>query len=149
MIESTPPPPAPAPVYEYEIWNAALEPYFDLPRFTNKQTAEDVAHRLSLGMGIGFVVRDICLNKEPLPPKAATVSHITVHEARKMGAKHGMDLLVVIGWSKEDGRTNIVTAGSNREFSESALELGNKIAAGMGMNLDGGFIEDRRDEHKT
>ena len=136
------------PVYEYEVHNPHLDKFYPRLRCNTRLEAEALAHGLERSVGLNFFVEQVEIGKEPIPPMNSVVTAITVHEARKLMATHGQDVLVAVAWSAISDGVNIVTAGSDRKNSEHALELGNKIAAGLGLKM-GEFIEDRREEHKT
>lgn len=130
---------------EYQVYHPAFESVLDPVCLTTQIQAETIVQQLSKKLG-GWEIRPVVIGKEPIPPQAVQSTEITVHEARKLMAKHGQDVLVIVAWSKQTGRVNVVTAGSNREHSQGALDLGNDIAQGLKLQSME-TIEDRRHEH--
>ncbi len=130
---------------EYQVYHPAFEPFMEPVAATTEIQAESILTQLNRTLG-GWHIRSVNLGKEPIPPQAPVTTPITVHEGRKIMAKHGQDILVMVAWSKATGNVNIVTAGSDRKNSEEALALGEAI--GNGLNLQSGErLEDRRAEH--
>lgn len=130
---------------EYQVFHPAFDALMDPISVTTEIQAEILVQQLSKTLG-GWQVRPVNTGQEPIPPLAPVATCITVHEARKLMAKHGQNILVMVAWSKSTGQVNIVTAGSDREHSEGAFALGNDISNGLKLN-PGGLIEDRRSEH--
>jgi len=132
---------------DYEVFNHDLEEYFQALRYPTEEQAKTVARDLERRVGLNFYVRQVETGKEPIPVKAKVATGVTVHEARKLMATHGQDVLVTVAWS-EEGMVNIATAGSSRTHSEEAKTLGDRIAAGLGLVMEN-MTEDRRNEHTT
>lgn len=130
---------------EYQVYHPALEALMEPVSTTTQLQAEGVVAQLSKALG-GWHIRPVELGKEPIPTQVALATSITVHEARKLMAKHGQDILVMVAWSESTGQVNIVTAGSSLEHSNGALSLGDGIARGLQLNM-GERTEDRRHEH--
>jgi len=130
---------------EYEVYHPDIEAFVEPVSATTLVEAQRLVEHLNTTLP-GWAMRAIQTGKEPIPPLAPTTTSITVHEARKLMAKHGQNILVLVAWNERDGHVNIVTAGSDRERSEGALKLGEDIANGLNLTREG-LTEDRRSEH--
>jgi hypothetical protein len=80
-----------------------------------------------------------------------TPSEITVETTRKLAAKHGMDGVIIIGWTDNgDGTVNYqtTTAGKKKQFAIYASELRDWLMSLLTLNnYNPILLEDRIEEH--
>jgi hypothetical protein len=72
---------------------------------------------------------------------------VPVQALREFAAKYGQDVTVMVTWTHETNSYQFVTAGSDRLYSDSAVDLRDIIAKGLGMAEDGPAKEDLRGDH--
>ena len=118
----------------------------EMPMCATRKQAETLQAVLNVKLP-GFLVREVVQGREPIPVGSGVPTMVTVHEVRKLLARHNQDVLVTVACSA-DGAVNIATAGNSEEHAQVAYELGQRIAQGLGL-LQETLVEDRREEHKA
>ena len=71
----------------------------------------------------------------------------TVEELRELAAKHGMDIVFIIGYNKADNTFNRVSVGKTKEDSDRAAVLSTQIMQSLNPEGNPTVLEDRRNEH--
>ena len=138
---------------EYEVYSEPFDQILEPVVCQSREEADKVATWLreisgrKFGSSCGWQVREVEAGKRPIPPKAEVITPVLVDELRKMMAKHGQDILITFAWNNQNGVVNSGTAGSNRQNSEWAYALSQKLAEFVGLNPGGLPHEDRRQEH--
>src|SRR5271157_3368175 len=140
---------------EFEVFSPPFDEILEPVVCGTREEADKVvtwlreASSRNFGTSCNWQVREVEVGKRPIPPKAEVVTPVLVDEVRKLMAKHGQDVIVTFAWNGHDGVVNIATAGTNRQHSEWAYELSEKLAKYVGLNPGGTLYEDRREEHQV
>lgn len=57
---------------------------------------------------------------------------IPIARAKEIAERHDLDQVVLVAWSRRDGRTHVVTFGRSLEDCAQAAEGGNRVKRALG-----------------
>jgi hypothetical protein len=62
----------------------------------------------------------------------AVGERLPIARAKEIAERHDLDQVILVAWSKKDGRTHVVTYGRSLEDSAQAAEGGNRVKRALG-----------------